>query len=129
MMIGPLNAQQQKRLLEKQLKYYDRWRKNKCLHLTFPISYPCLFKSKKKSPKFDRLKSAVSILFNDETQSPLLISEKNHSSNAHVSHHQCQSCGSLLSQGICSCIVHRLFQLNSLVKINDRNSMHVCLAR
>lgn len=119
-MTGPLNTQQQKRLLEKQFKHYDRSRKNKCLHFTFPISYPCLLKSSttssnKKSPKLNRLKSAVSILFNDDTPSPFQNSDKNHSSNAYVSHPHCQSCGSLLSQGICSCIVHRLFQLNSLL--------------
>lgn len=119
---GPLNAKQQERLLEKQFTRYYRSMKNKCLRFTFPISYPCLSHSKKKNraaskkslrQSFNRLKSAVSILFNEDPQSTRQLSEQNQSFNANRAKHHCQSCGSFLSNGICSCIVHQLLQLNN----------------
>ncbi len=82
---GPLNTKQQKRLLDKR----------QCLHFTFPVPYPCPRQSKKKqSSKFNsqlsnRLKSAVSILFNDDqvdNMSRYKIPKENHSSNGIVDH-------------------------------------------
>jgi hypothetical protein len=41
-----------------------------------------------------------------------------HSSNACIEKHLCQLCGSILSNGICSCIVQYLLRLNN-TKEND----------
>jgi hypothetical protein len=82
----------------------------------------------------NQLKSAVSILFIDDknddmsrhkipnenpTSSLLTIPLKNisthkiHSSNAYRKKHICQLCGSILSNGICLCIIQNLLKLNN----------------
>ncbi|CAF0926208.1 unnamed protein product [Rotaria sordida] len=87
----------------------------------------------------NRLKSAVSISFIDDKNDDISInkiSQKNHSSsllnipsknlstnkfhslNAYLEKHSCQLCGSILSNGICSCIVQYLLKLNK-TKEND----------
>ncbi len=98
------------------------------------------------SNNINRLKSAVSISFIDEKSDDMSIfknSKQNHSSsllnipskktsihrirssNAYIQKHSCQSCGSILSNGICSCIVSYLLQMNNtkendiLVQLND----------
>ena len=132
---GPLNAKQQKRLLKHQ-------KQDKSLCFTFPISYSCPIALQKpstsliNSPSLDssisrqvskstrRLKSAVSISFVDENA--------NNSSFLHLpsftqirSSNACKSCHTSMSNGICSCIVQSLLQLNSkknaniLVELND----------
>ncbi|CAF3704299.1 unnamed protein product [Adineta steineri] len=82
------------------------------------------------SNNINRLKSAVSISFIDDmsiyknskqnySSSLLNIPSKNNttdkirSSNACIEKHLCQLCGSLLSNGICTCIVQYLIQLNN----------------
>jgi hypothetical protein len=161
---GPLNAKQQTRLLSKQHSQSIK-KKDKCLHFTFPITYPCPMKSKKKrssiishssissSPQsfpnksHRTLKSAVSILFNDDKPDDISLSKtskenpssssflpipskqisthKIHSSNAWIENHSCRLCGFILSNGICSCIISNLLLLNNrqenhiLVQFND----------
>ncbi|CAF1247123.1 unnamed protein product [Adineta ricciae] len=132
---GSLNAKQQKRLLKHQ-------RQDKSLCFTFPISYSCPIALQKPSTSLisspslhssisrqvsnstSRLKSAVSISFVDEnTINSSFLHRPSftqiRSSNA------CESCHPSLSNGICSCIVQSLLQLNSkkkaniLVELND----------
>ena len=124
-------------------------KQEKCLRFTFPITYPCPPKFKRtqssiisnSSQTSNQLsnKSSVSISFiNDKTadmskykipkenpSSLLNIPSKNqftnkiHSSNACIEKHLCQLCGSILSNGICSCIVQYL------LKLNDRKENHI----
>jgi len=103
--------------------------------------------SQRKSNNLNRLKSAISILFIDDknddmskynmskenlsSSSLLNIPSKNisthkiHSSNAYIQKHLCHVCGSILSNGICSCIIQNLLKLNNtkrndiLVQFND----------
>ncbi|CAF1471000.1 unnamed protein product [Adineta ricciae] len=133
--VRSLNAKQQKRLLKHQ-------RQDKSLCFTFPISYSCPIALQKPSTSLisspslhssisrqvsnstSRLKSAVSISFVDEnTINSSFLHRPSftqiRSSNA------CESCHPSLSNGICSCIVQSLLQLNSkkkaniLVELND----------
>ncbi|CAF1470797.1 unnamed protein product [Adineta ricciae] len=121
--VRPLNAKQQKRLSKHQ-------KQDKSLCFTFPISYSCPIVLQKPSTSLisspslqssisrqvsnstNRLKSAVSISFVDEND--------NNSSCLHPpsftqirSSNACESCHTSLSNGICSCIVQSLLQLNS----------------
>jgi hypothetical protein len=102
--------------------------------------------SQKKSNNLNRLKSAISILFiddknddmskykipNENSSSSLLniplksiSTHKIHSSNAYIEKQLCQLCGSILSNGICLCIIQNLLKLNNtkrsdiLVEFND----------
>jgi hypothetical protein len=98
------------------------------------------------SNNLNQLKSAVSILFTDDKNDDIsrnkipkenlsssllnipskkISTHKIHSSNAYIKKHLCQLCGSILSNGICSCIVQNLLKLNNtkenhiLVQFND----------
>ena len=182
MSIGSLNAREQAQLLKQQ--YRQLWKRQyqllkkreKSLHFTFPITYPCPMKSKRKqtssitsnssqssfsllqqpsssrklnnqfSNKMNRLKSAVNISFIDdkshetsineipnETHSSSLLNiplrnistHKIHSLNANAEKHLCQLCSSLLSNGICSCIVQDLLKLNN-TKENEYSRSTQC---
>ena len=57
-----------------------------------------------------------SSLLNIPSKTP--STHKIRSSNACIQKHLCQLCGSILSNGICSCIVQYLLQLNN-TKEND----------
>lgn len=124
--VGLLNPKEEKRLLKKQYhQLYKRYcqsikkQKDKCLHFTFPFTYPCRTKShisrnssksssSQLSTNINQLKSAVSILFTDDK-----TSLRNISSNAYK---QKPICDSILSNGIYSCIIQNLLKLNNTKK-------------
>ncbi|CAF0755744.1 unnamed protein product [Rotaria sp. Silwood1] len=178
-----LSVMEQAQLLKRQYRqlykrqYQSIKKKDKCLRFTFPITYPCPMKFKRRrssvisnssilsqlssssfqqslqkqmnnqlSNTMNRLRSAVSISFIDDKSGDISINKipkKPHSSsllnnpsknistnktrsfNAYLGQHICQLCGSILSNGICSCIVQYLLKLNKtkendiLVQLND----------
>lgn len=125
---GPLNAKQQKRLLKHQ-------KQDKSLRFTFPISYSCPIALEKPSTSLissSSLYSSISRQVSNTTnrlKSPVSISfvgeDDNNSSSIHPpsftqirSSNACESCHTSLSNGICSCIVQCLLQLNSKKNVN-----------
>ena len=137
---GALKPKEHKRLLRKQFRKFIRNRE-RSVHLTFPIDYPCSKKCDSlpvHRPSLNSiktannpLKSAVSITFTDDEKnrsnrtnseqsrnsSPFLRipSSKNIrslNSNAYSKVIRCRSCGFVTTNGACSCIVQCLLQLN-----------------
>lgn len=96
-------------------------RHDKSLQLTFPLIYSCSTKSINQSKS-----SLDNLLNNDEKKSQY----KTNDSPCQSRHQQqqksfCYLCHSPLSNGICSCIVQQIIQLNNdkqdnfLVELND----------